>query len=204
MKRQSLAIALIVAGICTLGVISASAQDVFTVNYFANNNVSGAPDATVRVTNPGTHHVGVPTGTADDEATGNLCAMVYVFDNDQQMDECCGCFTTPDGLRTFSVKKDLTSNPLVGTVVNNGDIKIVSAEVNNSPCDPTANVYPAPALRAWATHIQNKVGTAYPITETAFSDATLSAGELSSLQADCYFINRLGSGHGICSCGTGD
>jgi hypothetical protein len=204
MKRQSLAIALIVLGICTLGVISSSAQDVFTVNYFANNNVSGAPDATVRVTNPGTHFLLVPGPTADDEATGNLCAMVYVFDNDQQMDECCGCFTTPDGLRTFSVKKDLTSNPLVGTVVNNGDIKIVSAEVNNSPCDPTSNVFPAPALRAWATHIQNKVGTAYPITETAFSDATLSAGELSSLQADCYFINRLGSGHGICSCGTGD
>jgi len=87
MKRQSLAIALIVAGICTLGVISSSAQDVFTVNYFANNNVSGAPDATVRVTNPGTHFLLVPGPTADDEATGNLCAMVYVFDNDQQAEQ---------------------------------------------------------------------------------------------------------------------
>jgi len=195
MKRQILTNALIVIGLCTFGVISASAQSPspFTVNYFANNGVSGAPDATVRVTNPGT-------------SNGNLCAMVYVFDNDQQMDECCGCLTTPDGLRTFSVTKDLTSNPLVGTVVNHGDIKILTAPVNNSPCDPAANVLPEGDfhLRAWATHIQNKVGTAYPITETAFSDATLSAGELASLQADCFFINRLGSGHGICSCGTGD
>ena len=46
MKRKSLTIALIVMGICMLGVISASAQDVFKVNYIANNGVSGAPDAT--------------------------------------------------------------------------------------------------------------------------------------------------------------
>jgi len=191
MKRQTLTIALAILGICLLSVISAAAQDVFKVNYFANNGVTGAPDATLRVTNPGT-------------SNGNLCAMVYVFDNDQQMAECCGCITTPDGLRTFSVTKNLTSNPLTGSVPNNGDIKIVSAAVNNSPCDATANVTPTATLRAWVTHIQNKVGTAYPITETESSDATLSAGELASLQADCYFVNRLGSGRGICSCGTGD
>src|SRR5271165_3177559 len=136
MKRKSLTIALVVLGICTLGVISASAQDVFAVNYIANNGVSGAPDATLRVTNPGT-------------SNGNLCAMVYVFDNDQQMDECCGCITTPDGLRTFSVTKDLTSNPLT-VVTTTGDIKLVAAAVNNAPCDPTANVTPTPSLRAWA------------------------------------------------------
>lgn len=191
MKRQTLTIALTILGICLLSVISAAAQDVFKVNYFANNGVTGAPDATFRVTNPGT-------------SNGNLCAMVYVFDNDQQMSECCGCITTPDGLRTFSVSKNLTNNPLTGVVSNNGDIKVVSAAVNNSPCDPTANVTPTPTLRAWGTHIQNKVGTAYPITETESSDATLSAGELASLQADCYFVNRLGSGRGICSCGSGD
>jgi hypothetical protein len=191
MKRQTLTIALAILGICLLSVVSAAAQDVFKVNYFANNGVTGAPDATLRVTNPGT-------------SNGNLCAMVYVFDNDQQMAECCGCITTPDGLRTFSVTKNLTSNPLTGAVPNNGDIKIVSAAVNNSPCDATANVTPTATLRAWVTHIQNKVGTAYPVTETESSDATLSAGELASLQADCYFVNRLGSGRGICSCGTGD
>jgi hypothetical protein len=204
MNRKSLAMALIVAGACTLGVISASAQSDFSVNYFANNGVSGAPDATVRVTNPGT-------------SNGNVCAMIYVFDNDQQMDECCGCPTTPDGLRTFSLTKDLTSNPLVGTVVNHGDIKLLGWFVNGSPCDPTLDLLmclgPTPTcsiptstynLRAWATHVQNKVGSAYPITESAFSDAQLSAGELSSLAEDCFFIEHLGSGHGICSCGSGD
>ena len=192
MMRQSLTITLAILAICTLGVMGAAAQDVFKVNYFANNGVAGAPDATVRVNNPGT-------------SNGNLCAMVYVFENDQQLSECCGCITTPDGLRTFSVLNDLTNNPLTGQIPNNGDIKIVSAALNNSPCDPSANVTPTPTLRAWATHIQNKVGRVYyPTTETEFSDATLSAGELANLQADCYFIGRLGSGHGICTCGTGD
>ena len=200
MKRKGLTVALIVAGICTLGVTSAAAQtsSLLSVNYFANNGVSGAPDATVRVTNPGTEN-------------GNLCAQVYVFDNDQQMSECCGCLTTPDGLRTFSVAKDLTSNPLTGVVSKTGDIRIFASLVNGSPCDPTfgfggggAPVGNNTILDAWATHIQNKVGTAYPITETAFTGVGPSDGEVGNLIADCFFIERLGSGHGICSCGTGD
>lgn len=180
-------IALLVVG---LSAGAAMAQDVFTVNYFSNN-AAPAPDATVRIDNPGLTY-------------GNLCAMVYVFDADQQLSECCGCVETHNGLRTLSVRRDLTSNPLTGVVSRNGVIKIVSAAVNNSPCDPTSNVTPKPNLRAWVTHIQNPVGTAYPITETESSNSTLGATELANLQAQCAFINILGSGHGICSCGTGD
>ncbi|HXX00707.1 MAG TPA: hypothetical protein VEJ00_05800 [Candidatus Acidoferrales bacterium] len=192
MKRHVLTISLIVLGLCVLGV-SASAQDIFKINYFANNGVSGAPDATVRIDNPGT------------DSTYNLCAMIYVFDNDQQLTECCGCLVTANGLRTLSVGKNLTNNPLTGVVSNNGVIKIVSSTVNNSPCEPASGVEPTPAVRAWASHIQNKVGSAYPVTETEFSDATLSEQEFSfNLEEQCYFAERLGSGHGICSCGTGD
>ena len=194
MKRHMLTISLVILGLCVLGV-SASAQttDVFRVNYFANNHVSGAPDATVRIDNPGTYN------------TANLCAMIYVFDNDQQLSECCGCITTANGLRTLSVGHDLTGNPLTGVVSNNGVIKVVSAIPNNSPCDPTSGYEVVPALREWGSHVQNKVGTAFPITETEFSNATLSAGELDfNLIEQCLFAQRLGSGHGVCSCGTGD
>ena len=170
---------------------SASAQDVYKVNYFSNNGVGTAPDATVRIDNPGLTY-------------GNLCAMIYVFDADQQLTECCGCVETHNGLRTLSVRNNLTSNPLTGVLSTNGVIKIVSAAVNNSPCDPTANVSPRANLCAWVTHIQNAVGTAWPITETESSDSTLGATELANLQAQCAFVNILGSGHGICSCGTGD
>ncbi len=182
-----LAVALLVL---SLGSGSAMAQDVFKINYFSNN-VAGAPDATVRIDNPGLTY-------------GNLCAMVYVFDADQQLTECCGCVETHNGLRTLSVRSDLTSNPLTGRRSTTGVIKVVSAAVNNSPCDPTTNVTPTANLRVWATHIQNKVGTAYPITETESSDSTLGATELANLQAQCAFVGILGSGQGICSCGTGD
>uniref|UniRef100_A0A372IUR0 Uncharacterized protein n=1 Tax=Paracidobacterium acidisoli TaxID=2303751 RepID=A0A372IUR0_9BACT len=181
---------MVIVGLITLGASVASAQDVFKVNYFSNN-AGAAPDATVRIDNPGLTY-------------GNLCAMVYVFDADQQLTECCGCVETHNGLRTLSVRRDLTSNPLTGVISSNGVIKIVSAAVNNSPCDPTSNVKPTANLRAWVTHIQNPVGTAYPITETESSDSTLGASELANLQAQCSFVNILGSGHGICSCGTGD
>jgi hypothetical protein len=168
----------------------ASAQDVYKVNYFSNN-AAPAPDATVRIDNPGLTY-------------GNLCAMIYVFDADQQLTECCGCLETHNGLRTISVRSNLTSNPLTGVVSRNGMIKIVSAAVNNSPCDPTSNVKATANLRAWVTHIQNPVGTSYPITETESSDSTLGATELANLQAQCAFVGILGSGQGTCSCGTGD
>jgi hypothetical protein len=179
-----------IVGFAIIGAGAASAQDVYKVNYFSNN-AAPAPDATVRIDNPGLTY-------------GNLCAMIYVFDADQQLSECCGCVETHNGLRTISVRSNLTSNPLTGVVSRNGVIKIVSAAVNNSPCDPTSNVSAKANLRAWVTHIQNAVGTAYPITETESSDSTLGATELANLQAQCAFVNILGSGQGICSCGTGD
>jgi len=191
MKHLCRILPLLVIALLVLGLSSvAMAQDVYRLNYFSNN-VAAAPDATVRIDNPGLTY-------------GNLCAMVYVFDADQQLTECCGCVETHNGLRTLSVKRDLTSNPLTGVISTNGVIKIISAAVNNSPCDPTGNVSPKANLRAWGTHIQNPVGVSFPITETEFSDSTLGATELANLQAQCAFIGILGSGHGICSCGTGD
>jgi hypothetical protein len=209
MKRQMLTISLLILGLCVLGVSAAAQtwetenQDFFKINYFANNGVAGAPDATVRIDNPGSD-AATETGI-NGSGVSDLCAMIYVFDNDQQLSECCGCLVTPNGLRTLSVGKNLTNNPLTGVVSNNGVIKIVSSAINNSPCDPTSDVYPAPTVRAWASHIQNKVGTAYPVTETAFTNATLSEEEFFfNLEEQCSFAQRLGSGHGVCSCGTGD
>jgi hypothetical protein len=192
-----LALALGAVGLIAISASAASAQttDVYKLNYFANGYIKGAPDATVRIDNPGLTY-------------GNLCAMIYVFDQDQQMSECCGCLETHNGLRTLSVDSDLIGNPLTGTISNAGVIKIVSAALNNGTgCNPTGNptnVTPTRNLRAWATHTQNAVAGAYPITETEFSDSPLGATELSNLQAQCNFISILGSGHGVCSCGTGD
>jgi hypothetical protein len=196
-----LPLAVVLVGLVTAGAAVASAQDVYKVNYFDNNvpSVSGIPlpDAKLRIDNPGLTY-------------GNLCAMIYVFAADQQLAECCGCVESHNGLRKLSVRTDLTSNPLTGIVPTSGVIKVVSAAVNNSPCDPTSNVTPKANLRAWVTHIQDGVplgdfgGIVWPTTETESSDSTLGATELANLQAQCSFINILGSGAGVCTCGTGD
>ena len=180
--------------VCTLAVALCSAAasttpppaDTLKVDYFANAN-SGSPDATLRITNPGTSGTG-------------LCAAIFVFDPMQEMSECCSCYVSPDGLRTLSVNGDLTSNPLTGVTLHTGVIKIVATKANSATCPAPTALYPTPAIRAWATHIQND-GT---VTETASQDATFSSSEQTSLQNQCHAIHLDGSGKGICSCGTGD
>jgi len=220
MKRQ-IVLALAVVALCSLGVMSAQsypAGSYFDVGYFSNNTTAGAPDGTVRINNPGSaiynggtsatykainiNKTGAPVVS---DSSGDLCAMIYVFDSNQEMNECCGCITTPDGLRTLSIKNDLTSNPLT-VPVGTGDIKILTTFINDSPCDPASGVV-VPLYaghNVWGTHIQNKVGSGFPITETAFTQSAISIGEGDSLINDCYFTQRLGSGRGVCSCGTGD
>jgi hypothetical protein len=177
--------------------------DVYTVNYYLNANTAGAPDAAIRVINPGT---GTIAGSGPDSG-GNgadLCALIYVFDANQQMSECCGCFLSANGLMSLSVNNNLTANPLLGAKLHSGVIKMVSSH-NTKPaaCDATAP-NPEPTLRAWATHIQNKLANgAYPETEVDSQAATLGAGELKDLGEDCTVVKELGSGAGICTCPPG-
>ncbi len=162
--------------------------DTLKVDYFANANTAGAPDGTLRITHPGT-------------AAGNVCASIFVFDPEQELTECCSCLLTPDGLRTLSVNTNLTGNPLTGVILSTGLIKLVSTIPVAGACPLPTRVNAEAALRSWTTHIQN--GN-FAETETASQDATLSAGEVTRLQAECTAIKLDGSGRGICSCGTGD
>jgi hypothetical protein len=167
---------------------TAPPADTLKVDYFANANTAGAPDGTVRIDNPGT-------------AAGNVCASVFVFDPYQELSECCSCLVTPDGLRTLSVNTDLTSNPLTGVALNTGVIKIVSTIPVAGACPLPTVVNSEPAIRAWVTHIQNST---YAVTETNASDATLSTGEVTRLQRECTSVSIVGSGKGVCTCGSGD
>ncbi|MGA2414348.1 MAG: hypothetical protein ABSF59_07860 [Candidatus Sulfotelmatobacter sp.] len=172
--------------------------DTLKVDYFANANTAGAPDGTVRLTNPGTIEAVSKTGGYGNT---NICAAIFVFDPQQELSECCSCFLSPDGLRTLSVDVDVTGNPLTGVVLTTGLIKVVSTPTVSNTCPLPTSLNPTPAIRAWATHIQN---SNFAITETASQDATLSSAEVSRLQGECYAINLDGSGKGICTCGTGD
>ncbi|HLK09761.1 MAG TPA: hypothetical protein VKW76_00090 [Candidatus Binatia bacterium] len=177
---------------------AAQAPDVFEINYFANANTDSGADATVRITNPGAN--GAPS------PAGDLCALIYVFTADQQMAECCGCPVSPNGLRTLSVTRDLTDNPLTGVLPTTGALKIVSSTPTaTGSCDPTSPT-PTPELIAWATHVQKPwvSGGTVAITETAFEDASLGSAELADLTSKCGAIFDNGSGHGVCTCGRGE
>jgi len=180
----------------TSGSASGSAELVvdplLAVTYFSGANTSGlTADGTVRIDNPGV------TG-------GNLCAMVYVFDSNQEMSECCGCQVTPDGLLTLSVNTDLTANPLTGSVLQTGVIEVVPADYASNPtCSPAA-ITPSGLVATWATHVQSFGGNTFTETEDSFQRTPLSQTQLSTLQSDCTFVGVLGSGHGVCTCGYGD
>src|SRR5271157_3822127 len=66
-----------------------------------------------------------------------LCAMIYVFDDFEEMQTCCGCPVTPDGLRTLSVVNDLTFDFGVNKGnLNAGVIRIIPALPNFTPGNP--------------------------------------------------------------------
>jgi hypothetical protein len=178
--------AVVIAFALTMGTTSAAAQDyVYSVGYFANAHTTGAPDAQLRLTNDGV-------------TEGNLYADIYVFNNDEEMEECCSCVVTPNGYLDLDVNTDLTGNiEESGSEHTRGIIKVISSSTFG-PTTPT----PTRGIRGWLTRIQNgaTAGT-FSITEGDLKDSVLSASEEEvSLAETCDFVLSLGSGKGACSC----
>lgn len=161
------------------------------VNYFnlTNSQKSGI-DGTVRLSNPGV-------------TSGSACAMIYVFDSKQELNECCGCLVSDSGLLTLSLINDLTSNPLTGVQPTAGAIEIVASDVGqNGQCN-AASLIPDGVLAGWGTNVQGSQGS-YQVTEATFVQAPLSTSEATVLPTECSMMQQLGSGQGICTCGSGN
>lgn len=159
----------------------------YNMDYFTNANTTGFPDGTIALTNT--------------NAGGNdICAMIYVFDQNEAMTECCGCPASVDDLRTLSLNTDLTSNPLTGRFSTRGVIKIVPADILSNPsCNP-GTITAGGELDAWSVHLQ----TTMNLTEKTFRPLLFTSAEQSFLQDTCAAIQELGTGQGICTCGTGE
>jgi len=188
MKKLGLSLFPILAIALMLGIASGSAlaqnvgdNSVYFTTYYSNANTTGAPDGTVRVINDG-------------DTGGSLYAAIYVFDDSEELTECCACVVTPDGLLSESVNKNLTANPLTGRINTRGVIKVISSASGDD-----TNTKPTAGLREWATHIQKTGGSpAYAVTETLAADSNLAAGEQTLLQMLCYFDGLLSGTP--CSC----
>jgi len=173
-------------------------NSVYFVTYYSDALHSGAaPDQTVRIINDG-------------DTGANLWASFYVFDDSEEMQECCSCEVTPDGLTSESVEKNLTSNPLTGVLKTRGVIKVISSSVAAVGPASFPNItltkftnMPTPGLRVWSTHTQRAAPTvgAYYVSETPAADSNLASSEQTLLETLCLYINLLGGGRqGVCSC----
>jgi len=94
-------------------------------------NVGGNGDNIIRLINPN----GAANTALQGAAAQPVCAMIYVFDDDEEMTACCGCVVTSAGLATFSVEANLTANIVNGgegaaDSKANGAIAIVAASLN--------------------------------------------------------------------------
>jgi hypothetical protein len=98
--------------------------------YGGPGSSGGSGDGTVRIVNPTSN---------DTIQSGTLCAMIYVFDDIEELQACCGCPVTPDGMRTYSVINDLTKNFGVNRGnMNAGVIKLISSTINFTPVPQVA------------------------------------------------------------------
>jgi hypothetical protein len=182
-----MAAALVLASGSTLAV----AQDnIFALSYFSNAHTTNAPDGTLRLVNDGT--------LSDASPAGDLCASIYVFDSSEELNECCSCRITPNGILSLSVNTNLTSNTLTGRLPTRGVVKVVSSKLSGGSCDARV-VAPQTGIRGWITHVQ-KGTTTYSLTEEELLDSTYGSSESADLAEDCTVLIELGSGAGVCSC----
>ena len=179
----------------------------YFVTYYSNANTTGAPDGTLRLVNDGAEATASPEGVEN----GTLWAAIYTFDDSQEMQTCCACFITSNGLLSESVNKELVNLNLNFTgrgEIQRGVIKVISS----ASSDPTS---PAPltGLRGWMTHVQATTNVApttkggndaskgpWFVTEAALADSNLSATELANLGTLCSYGYSIGSGYGSCIC----
>jgi hypothetical protein len=188
----------------------------FQVKYAANLNLG---ESYIDISNDGAN--GAPLlGPGFGAAAGNICVNVYAFSPDEQLISCCSCLVTPNGLVHLGVNADLTSKTLTGVIPTSVVVKLVSTLAGpggvgtscaNAAASATATapgIAPvaggtATGLLAWGTTLHPQ-GATFVTTETAFTPATLSAGELASITGRCSSILGNGSGFGICnSCKAG-
>src|ERR1700680_135592 len=219
--RSGLSFMMLALAVLCVGVGVAAAQtqfepaDTFQVTYYSHISINDTTeqDGALYTVNPGTAVTRIDANGKP--LNGDLCAMIYVFNDDEQELECCGCKVTPNAEKTFNIEDDLLGNVINATNFTfDGVIKVVSARPNakgkgNHVCRPDQpNLVPTPTLRSWSTHSQ---ATTFPdetsdftLSEEELSSAPLSNYELLFLESQCSAIYTSGSGPGICKCGFGD
>jgi hypothetical protein len=188
---------------------SPATDTTFQVKYAANLNIG---ESWLNISNTGANGAAV-LGPGFGTPAGVMCANVYAFSPDEQLIYCCSCVVTPNALVNMGVARDLTSHTLTQVVPNSVVVKIVGTladkggtvasgtACNNSAALAGGAQFPlASGIVAWGTTVHNGPAGVpqYGVTETAFTPASLSAGELASITGRCASNIGNGTNHGYC------
>ena len=204
--RFASALLIVLAAFASLSSAQIVATDAYQLNYFSANLIAGGNgvlyDQYLRIINTG--QIGSPMDPGTQQ--GTVCADIYVFDQNQEMLECCSCPITANGLLSLSLQHSLLNSPLTGVFPPSGVIKVVS----DTGCNEQSITSPVNGgLRAFGTHLQiinpmmqELVASNVAFTETEYQVAPLQNQEAAFLGQACSFVQYLGSGKGKCSCGT--
>ena len=208
MNIRSVAFAALASCVAGFGQVQDSS---FQVRYAANLAVG---ESVINFTNSGASST--LAFNANLAQNGEICANVYAYSPDEQLVSCCSCNVTPNALNSLSVKADLATNTLTPMIPSSLVIKVLATAGGTLCTSSTAALAGTGAnvlvqgLLAWGTTIHllpvagGTVAGTYGVTETAFSNATLSGAELARMTTLCTFIRANGSGFGICkSCKMG-
>jgi len=168
MKKLGLLLLLVVIALMLGETASAQDYSIYFTTYYSNANTANAPDATVRIINDGNN--------------GDLYANIYVFNDSEELQECCSCEITPDGIVSESVNKNLTANPLTGITPTRGVIKVITNNVQGAAVGIPP---PLGGLHGSATHVQ-KLVTGFTVTEAEIADSNLAPSEQTLLYTLCY------------------
>ena len=142
--------------------------------YFSNANTTGG-QAFVNITAP---LEGNLTATSPAVREGETCAMIYVFNDAQAMQACCGCPLTADSLLTLSFSGNLASNPVAaGQILHDGTIRILSRLPNAVPPSPGDSL-PAYEFCDSSTSICCDPTAAPTVVDPASTDELLIGNEL--------------------------
>ena len=121
----------------------------YLFTFYETDEINGNGDNILRLIDPNgcSNGFGISNGACSSEV--DQCAMVYVFDDDQEMGECCGCPITPNELLTFSVEGELTSEfQQASPDIGSGTIVVVGSGYNAplgcNPANRTCNSFGAP------------------------------------------------------------
>jgi hypothetical protein len=173
-------------------------QTYLAARYSNNAGPGSTINQFLRLINVGQH------GTPVTSPVGDICANLYVFDNNQVMIACCSCRITPNGLASASIGDQLTNHPLSAFIPAAGTISIAPiVAAANAACSPTAPFASSDAslIRAYGTHLEVSASATY-VTEAEIPGSTLGPDEAAFLSNACLFVQYLGSGRGTCACSS--